>query len=365
MRSAGEVVVADNGSTDGSRQLAEAAGARVVPVEARGYGAALDAGIKSARFSVVVFGDADMSYPFNELSKLVQPIFEGRADFVLGSRLRGSIARGAMPFLNRHLGTPVLSFLIRRFYGLPISDCNSGMRALLSRRYRDLGLRCPGMEYASEMLIRVQQKGLRYGEVPIGFRKDQRTRAPHLRPWRDGWRHLRFIMANAPSLYFISLPLGISTTLLLFALGLSLETSIFPGRVLHYHSAFGAIAIAMPLLMFAVSNLLVKSALHFSGQVESKLVAWVQKASEQSLPIIIAMGFFGMMAVQMLLLVARWSENSWVGALSEIEMMIRIVIFAAVGTSFLGLDMGLAIFKLLPYQAIERNEDETPQKQAA
>jgi glycosyltransferase involved in cell wall biosynthesis len=172
----GEVVVADNGSTDGSQAIATAGGARVVPVPARGYGAALNAGILSARYACVVFGDADMSYPFLEAKKLAKPILEGQADFVLGSRLGGTIAPGAMPFLNRHLGTPVLSFLIRRLFGMPTSNCNSGMRALARARYPELKLNCPGMEYASEMLVRACLSKWRYAEAPISFRKDLRSR---------------------------------------------------------------------------------------------------------------------------------------------------------------------------------------------
>jgi len=217
----GEVVVADNGSSDGSQAIAIDAGARVVPASLKGYGAALDTGIRSALYDYVVFADADLSYPFAEIPSLIAPLRDTGAEFVLGSRLLGTIQSGAMPLLNRYLGTPILSLLIRRLYNIRTSDCNSGMRAVLRQRYLDLGLRCPGMEYASEMLIRVSQRNLRYAEVPISFHKDQRNRPPHLKRWRDGWRHLRFILGNATSSSVIIFPAVLSVIFLIFPLFLS------------------------------------------------------------------------------------------------------------------------------------------------
>ena len=196
---AGEVIVADNGSHDHSQELARAAGAQVISVASRGYGAALHHGILHAKYEFVGFADADLSYPFAEFENLLQPLLRDEADFVLGSRLRGQVEREAMPFLNRYLGTPVLSLCVRLVAGQRVSDCNSGMRVLRRDFYERLGLRCHGMEYASEMLIRVAQNSLRFVEVPIVFKKDKRGRPPHLRRWRDGFRHLRFIASCAPS----------------------------------------------------------------------------------------------------------------------------------------------------------------------
>lgn len=189
-----EIVVADNGSTDKSAELAEKAGARVAQIEKRGYGSAVNGGILAARGEIVVFADSDCSYPFSKIPQLIQPVQAGQADMVLGNRLDGFIEEGAMPFLNRYFGTPALSFMIRLLYPIKVYDCNGGMRALRKSEYPRLKLRQPGMEYASEMLIRAGQVGLKYMEIPIGLRCAHAAHVPHLRRWRDGWRHLKAIV---------------------------------------------------------------------------------------------------------------------------------------------------------------------------
>ncbi|MBL7713893.1 MAG: glycosyltransferase family 2 protein [Bdellovibrionales bacterium] len=191
---AGELIVADNDSRDSSSELAKGAGAQVVEVDIRGYGAALRSGIRAARFEKVVFLDGDLSYPISEIPMLLQPLISGQADLVLGSRLKGSIQPGAMPFLNRYLGTPILSFLIRLLFRIPVSDSNSGMRAISRDAFETLQLKCQGMEFASEMLVRAAQQKIRYTEVPISFFRDQRNGSSHLNRWADGFRHLLFIL---------------------------------------------------------------------------------------------------------------------------------------------------------------------------
>ncbi|MGE4233389.1 MAG: glycosyltransferase family 2 protein [Bacteriovoracia bacterium] len=195
----GEVIVSDNGSTDGSQQLASALGARVVPAPLRGYGAALHYGIIAARGKYVLFGDADLSYDFTLTPKFSSFIADDNKDLVLGSRLNGTIHPGAMPFLNRYLGTPVLNWVIRLFFGLNTSDCNSGMRLVRKSFYEKLPMRAPGMEWASELLIKSKIMNARYAEIPIVLRKDGRNRPPHLRRWRDGWRHLKTIVLLSPN----------------------------------------------------------------------------------------------------------------------------------------------------------------------
>ncbi len=191
----GEVLVADNGSDDRSREIARRHGARVVSCPERGYGACLRAGLHSAAFEYLAMVDADLSYPLLELPNLIAEIDKG-CDFVLGNRLRGLIEPRAMPWLNRYVGTPVLSWILRRLYALPTYDCNSGMRAFTRSHFLAMNLRSSGMELASEMLVRVAQLNLRYGEVAISFHKDQRRGKSHLNRWRDGWRHLRLILRN-------------------------------------------------------------------------------------------------------------------------------------------------------------------------
>ena len=199
----GEVLVADNGSTDGSQAIAEAGGARVVAVPSKGYGAALIGGIEAARGRYVVMGDADDSYDFSSLSGYLEHL-RGGADLVMGNRFKGGIDAGAMPFLHRYLGNPVLSFLGRLFFRVPIGDFHCGLRGFNRDRIRDLKLMTPGMEFASEMVVKSALSGYRVEEVPTTLKKDGRSRPPHLRTWRDGWRHLRFLLIFSPRwLYLI------------------------------------------------------------------------------------------------------------------------------------------------------------------
>ena len=193
----GEVVVADNGSTDGSQDIARDEGAVVVDVPRRGYGAALIAGIRASRGGYVLMADADDSYALDDLGGFLREL-RGGADLVMGNRFRGRIEPGAMPFLHRYVGNPVLSMLGRLFFHIPVGDFHCGIRAFRRDRVLELGLVTSGMEFASEMVVRASLAELRIREVPTVLRPDGRSRAPHLRTWRDGWRHLRFLLAFSP-----------------------------------------------------------------------------------------------------------------------------------------------------------------------
>lgn len=199
---AGEVVVADNGSTDRSAEIARSLGARVVYESKKGYGAALTAGIAAARGHLVVMADADDSYDWLSLGDFVRKLGEG-FDLVIGNRFKGGIEPDAMPPLHRYIGNPVLSALARVMYGIPIGDFHCGMRAFTREGFARMGARTPGMEFATEMIVNAAQAGLRIAEIPVKLYPDKRGRAPHLRSFRDGWRHLRFILTYAPDYLYL------------------------------------------------------------------------------------------------------------------------------------------------------------------
>ena len=198
----GEVLIADNGSTDGSQGLAESQGARVVAVPERGYGAALLGGIRAAKGRFVIMGDADDSYDFENLDTMVERLRNG-ADLVMGNRFLGGIEKGAMPFLHRYLGNPVLSFIGKLFFKIPVSDFHCGLRGFNRDSMLSLGLQSPGMEFASEMVVKSALHERRIEEVPTTLRPDGRSRPPHLKTWRDGWRHLRFLLLHSPEWLFL------------------------------------------------------------------------------------------------------------------------------------------------------------------
>jgi glycosyltransferase involved in cell wall biosynthesis len=198
----GEIIIADNGSTDGSQAIARDAGARVVPVAAKGYGHALRGGIAAAQGRYIIMGDADGSYDFTHLARFVEPLRDG-CDLVMGNRFRGGIQPGAMPWKNRYIGNPVLSFLGRLFFRTSLGDFHCGLRGFSAAGYERMQLRTTGMEFASEMVIKAVTLGLKVTEVPTTLRPDGRNRPPHLRPWRDGWRHLRFMLLFSPHWLFL------------------------------------------------------------------------------------------------------------------------------------------------------------------
>lgn len=219
---AGEVVVADNGSTDGSIAIAEGLGARVIRVTERGYGAALRAGIKAARGRFIIMGDADDSYDFTEVPKFVRKLREGH-EVVMGNRFRGGIKPGAMPKLHKYFGNPGLTWLLNTLFNSRIGDSYCGMRGFTRELYDRLDVRSSGMEFALEMIIKSAQIGANISEIPIILWPDKRGRPPHLRSFRDGWRSLRFMLLYAPNWLFL-LPGG-----LLSLIGLALVFWLLPG----------------------------------------------------------------------------------------------------------------------------------------
>ena len=216
----GEVLIADNGSTDGSQQLAEKAGARVVSVTARGYGAALIGGSHAAQGRFLLMGDADGSYDFTDGVAMIGALMEG-ADLCMGSRFKGGIASGAMPWKNRYIGNPILTGILNLFFRSGVSDAHCGLRAITRDAFHELRLSGTGMEFASEMVIKASLKKLRIAEAPATLSKDLRDRAPHLRPWRDGWRHLRYLLMLSPTWVF-GAPASLALSLSAFILGVAI-----------------------------------------------------------------------------------------------------------------------------------------------
>ena len=197
-----EVIVADNGSSDGSQQIAARLGAKVISVVERGYGSALRGGIFAARGRYIIMGDADGSYDFSSIGTFVAKLRQGN-DFVMGNRFKGGIQPGAMPWKNQWIGTPALSRIANLFYRTGIGDVNCGLRAFTKPAFVKMNLQTTGMEFASEMVVKASLHRLRITEVPTILRPDMRTRRPHLNPWRDGWRHLRFMLLYTPAWLFL------------------------------------------------------------------------------------------------------------------------------------------------------------------
>lgn len=218
----GEVVIGDNGSTDGSQQMAINLGARVIDVPQKGYGAALMGAIEASNSKYVVMGDSDDSYDFSNLSPFIESLRKGN-DLVMGNRFKGGIMPGAMPFLHRYLGNPVLSFVGRLFFNCPVGDFHCGLRGFRQDIVSLLDLKTTGMEFASEMVVKATINNLKIDEVPTTLSKDGRSRPPHLRTWRDGWRHLRFLLIYSPRWLFVY------PGLFLMLIGLILMLLIIPG----------------------------------------------------------------------------------------------------------------------------------------
>jgi glycosyltransferase involved in cell wall biosynthesis len=259
---AGEVLIADNGSTDGSQDIAERLGARVVPVPEKGYGSALMGGITAARGRFVIMGDADDSYDFSALDAFVEGLRGGNA-LVMGNRFKGGIAPGAMPALHRYLGNPVLSGVGRLFFGIPLGDFHCGLRGFERAAIASLELNTTGMEFASEMVVKASLRKLRIAEVPTTLSPDGRSRPPHLRSWRDGWRHLRFLLLFSPRWLFLYpgallMAVGLAAMLWLAAGPRSVGSLVLDVNTLVYAAAalicgFQAVAFALFAKVFAIN----------------------------------------------------------------------------------------------------------------
>ncbi|MHA1369900.1 MAG: glycosyltransferase family 2 protein [Promethearchaeota archaeon] len=250
----GEVIVADNGSSDGSQNIAVLEGARLISASRRGYGSALIEGVKASKGKYVIIGDADDSYDFSCLHPFLEKLRDG-FDLVIGNRFQGGIQKGAMPFLHRYLGNPVLSFIGRIFFKTQIGDFHCGLRGFRKDKLLSLNLRTTGMEFASEMVVKAALMGYQIAEVPTILSRDGRTRKPHLRTWRDGWRHLRFLLIYSPKWLFLypgilTVAVGTIVSAFLAVRPVSIHGVVFDVHTLLYSSMM--IIIGLQFLFFYV-----------------------------------------------------------------------------------------------------------------
>jgi hypothetical protein len=338
----GEVVVADNGSTDGSQQLATASGARVVSVHDRGYGSALRHGIQAARGRFVVMGDADDSYDLSRLDAFVTKLREGY-DIVMGNRFQGRIAPDAMPFLHRYLGNPVLSFLGRLFFRVPIGDCHCGLRGFNRDRIRTLNLHTTGMEFASEMVISAGLRSYQICEVPTTLKKDGRSRPPHLRTWHDGWRHLSFLLMFSPRWLFIY------PGVVLIIFGVGTATVLFPGPV----RITNGISLDVHTFLAAVIAILIGSQTLSFGLIAQRFAVKYQllPAPRRDSRFLLSLTFGRGLIVAVLLIAlgmagVAWSVFTWAsvdfGAL-ENPIVLRVLIISLTAIA-IGVQLGFTVF---------------------
>ena len=326
----GEILVADNGSTDGSQALARACGARVIDVPERGYGAALYGAMSVARGTYIIMGDSDCSYDFGALDTFLTRLREGH-DLVMGDRFSGGIAPGAMPWKNRWIGNPVLSMIGRRFFKTNVRDFHCGLRGLSREAFNRMDLRTSGMEYASEMIIKATLGGMRISEVPTTLSVDGRLRRPHLRPYRDGWRHLRFMLLFNQSWLFLypGLALLLSGLLGFLALQagpvqlgdvrLSVDTLVYCASM---------IAVGMQAILFSiVSREFAVQERLYPASKRGRLLRWI--TMERGLGLGVCVFLFGMTGGLHALNLWR---NAEFGAL-EFETVLRITITSALGLS--------------------------------
>lgn len=305
----GEVIVADNGSTDGSQQIAEQHGARVVHQSIKGYGAALTAGLDAARGRYLLMGDSDDSYDWGNIEPFMRRMREG-CDVVMGNRFKGGIAPGAMPWHHRYVGNPVLSTIARIAFNVPIGDFHCGMRAFTREAYRAMRPETTGMEYATEMIASAARLGLRIEEVPIRLYPDGRDRAPHLRSFRDGWRHLRFILTYAPDHLYLLPGIG------MLSIGVILQALLAVGPIeafglyvgIHYLALGGLLGIVgFNLIAMGLTSKLLLT-VRFP-RLRTPLVHWVleQFKLERALLCGGALGLLG--ASELIYILAIWLKE--------------------------------------------------------
>lgn len=328
----GEVLIADNGSVDGSEKIAARLEARVVQVKERGYGAALIHGIEAAKGRYVIMGDADDSYDFSQLMPFITKLREGY-DLVMGNRFRGGIKKGAMPFLNRYLGNPILSLIGRLFFKSSIGDFHCGLRGFKRESMRLLKLEASGMEFASEMVVKSTLSRLKITEVPTVLSPDGRSRKPHLRPWRDGWRHLKLLLLMSPRWLFLYPGMGLATLglVLMFFLALSplkLGKFVLDIHTMLFSSLFVIVGLQI-IFFFLFARLLAVYKMNWMNEDHGKMVKFLKSITlEKGIMIgalLIAIGFIG--SIDSFL---YWMHHSFGGLIPSERMRVLIPSFTAI-----------------------------------
>ena len=319
----GEILIADNGSTDGSQEIARSCGARVVDVLEKGYGAALIGGCNAAEGKYVIMGDADDSYDFLNLMPFLEKLREGY-DLVMGNRFKGGIAKGAMPPLHRYLGNPVLSFIGRIFYPSKIGDFHCGLRGYNRERILALDLQTTGMEYASEMVVKCTLNKYKMVEVPTTLSKDGRSHAPHLRSWSDGWRHLKFLLIHSPNWLFLYpgiffTVVGVIMMILLMGGPLTIGEITFDIHTLLYAAAF--ILLGVSTIQFSVFTKIYAANTHFIPMTKS-IEKMAKITTERGVLTGVILVLFGIAATIIALIV--WGRTSFGNLNPEYVMRITI-----------------------------------------
>jgi hypothetical protein len=342
----GEVLIADNGSTDGSIQIAEAGGARVVHVRQRGYGAALLGGIEAARGEYIIMGDADDSYDFENLDGFIENLRAGD-DLVVGNRFQGGIDKGAMPVLHYYLGNPVLSLIGRTLYKIPVGDFHCGLRGFRRDAIRRLQLQTSGMEFASEMVVRSGLDGLRISEVATTLRRDGRGRPPHLRTWHDGWRHLKFLLMYSPRWLYLVPGLILLVAGMLLALALAAgPVTIANAVTLDLNSFIAGCVMAVVGHQMISFGLIARYYASITGMLPARLQSdRVLALCKTDRFLLLALGLFVIGAATFAAALAQWASVDFGNLLTSSTTRLAIaglsIIVVAVQTAFSAFMFGI------------------------
>ncbi len=338
-----EIVISDNNSNDDSVVIAKRLGATVLHNPRRGYGANLHFGITNCGSDIVFFADADGSYPFEEFQRFVKPIIDNpqSTPFVLGNRYSPKMEKGAMPLLNKYLGTPVLTFFINWIFGAKIKDCNCGMRAISVHAYHELKMRSSGMEYASEMIIKAIKKHVPILNVTFDFRKDRRSTPPHLNRWVDGWRHLRFILSNADNNYVLGVPFGVS----IFSALICFVCSFFPLFNFSYplHTTLAFLIFTIVSSTIALSFFSVRMGLFLIDDLNCKIVRKAVELEKQTSFIKLALLTAAAGSIEFLFVLYQW-YNMEFGIINEYSVIIRAALWYFLAANWLYLDILVSTF---------------------